>query len=314
MKSWTHALTIATATLLLGAGSQAHASLIAYEGFATPGDYTNGTGLDSQTAGGTGNWSGDYTLMTAGNANMLKSSTASMTYSTLPTTDGSGTKNTSGTNNRLELARSIDIGGVFPANEDVTTVGLQGQLWMSVLVNRTFGTNGWSVSLSHNNTTAISQMGVGIGAPNGSAEPIRAGIQGTFSTHADTAIVTNTTYFVVARISDIVTEIVAGSPPTALRWPVVDVWINPVIDPDHIDYIDLASIAIGSGQQSVTRQHQGIGTTQYLQIYSHQNTRIDFDEIRIGTTFDSVIGIPEPGSLVLMALSGLLMFRRTHPR
>ena len=35
-----------------------------------------------------------------------------------------------------------------------------------------------------------------------------------------------------------------------------------------------------------------------------------YDEIRIGTTLDDVLGVPEPGSLALLAMGGLLIARR----
>ncbi len=313
MKTCKHAITLAAAALALGIGGQAYATLIAYEGFATPGDYTDGSFINAQTGGGVGDWTGDYILGSgagATNPSQLKTVTASMTYSTLLTTDGSATKNgATTTGNRMELYRSVTLGNLFPDDNNVNT-GYLGEVWLSAIINRTAGGNGWYISISH--TTSIgAQMGIGIGAAN-SVPAVQGGIQNNFGpTDAGTgptAITNGTSYFVVARITNNVTSIISD---VAQHNPIIDVWLNP----DLTD--DLSAVAVGGGDVTHTRFYQGIATWKdaaYLQIYSHQATLINMDEIRISTTYLDVIGIPEPGSLALMALSGLLMFRRTHPR
>ena len=38
--------------------------------------------------------------------------------------------------------------------------------------------------------------------------------------------------------------------------------------------------------------------------------KILVDEIRVATTFDEAVPVPEPGTLVLLVLAGLLLIRR----
>jgi len=89
----------------------------------------------------------------------------------------------------------------------------------------------------------------------------------------------------------------------AQLWPVVDVWLNP----DMTD--DLAAVAVGGGESTVTRQWEGLNSITALVLYSHQNNAQYFDEIRVGTAPGDVM-IPEPGSMELIGLGAVALILR----
>ena len=169
---------------------------------------------------------------------------------------------------------------------------------MSVLYNRSAGNNNWSVALFNAAAdTGSASQGVGIGATN-SNEAITALIQGNYGNSDNTAYVNGNTAFIVARITRTLSE-------SNQVWPVVDVWVDPAMD------ADLASVAVGGGESTFTRQWGGLAGVNTLVLYSHQNNALTFDEIRIGATqVDVMPVVPEPASLMLFGVGALALVRR----
>jgi hypothetical protein len=270
---------LAFAAALVLCSGFAHAGTLVYDGFETPGDYTAGN-LESQT-GGSSDW--DSAWADNNNNDALLASTDSLTYNNLVTQDGSATTS-GGTSNRVHYTRTFDTFNAS-ANDPI---------WFSALLQRNAGTNGWNVQFG--DVVDEQTHGFGFGHDNGNTD-VQAVIQGSEgSTSTATAIVNDTTYFVVGRYI-----IDAGL--TNPTHEVLDLWVNPDL------HEDLASQPIGSGDSFLERSFSGT-TFDTVNIYVHQNTEIKLDEIRLGTTQADVMPVPEPGSLALAASGVLLLAGR----
>ncbi|WOO43277.1 hypothetical protein [Rubellicoccus peritrichatus] len=275
---------VAAAAVAVGTlSTEVHAILIAYEGFSTPAAYTAGTDLATQTGDGIG-WTSNWSNTLAnGSSGVVTSESSSLTYSTLPTTAGSAVGPTSGNTRVDTYTRSFSL-GFSPTDGD--------EVWMSALVDLTTdGDRGWQVALSNTNTFG---SGVGFGASNGNAQTVAARIQGQSGSVVANNVGVN---FYVAR-----TSFTSGN-------PVVDVWVNPALTED------LASVAVGGGDSTFTRSYGAVGSISNVVFYSHQDNRIVYDEIRIGTTQQDVgiTAIPEPSvyaAAFAIGALGVVMIRR----
>ena len=271
--------------------SPAYGDLIIYEGFETPGDYTDGVDLAASTdpTAGTG-----FTTAwgNTGAANALRGSNGGLNYTdsngaTLATTDGGAFK----------------VGGTradsyFRSFALTPTPTAGSKLWMSMIFNRDSANKNWGVTLDAGAVNG--NGGFGFGEENDTSAPIisavGANIQGSIGNRVEVG--NGSTVFVVGRVTFDATDI-GGS-------PTMDVWVNPDLDDD------LASVARGGGDSTITRSYSGSASTESLVIYSHQDNAITFDEIRVGTTLADVVPlVPEPGSLMLaLAGSTMLLARR----
>jgi hypothetical protein len=89
---------------------------------------------------------------------------------------------------------------------------------------------------------------------------------------------------------------------------------NPDGVPDEIFVFNISDLTTEPAESEALASDtfdMSLANQQSLNILTIGETQVDgFDEIRLGTTFASVAPIPEPGSLALAALGGLMMFRR----
>lgn len=271
--------------LLVG---QAFATLIVYEGFApTPGPYntlgniaTQNPGNSATSFGWSGAWKGQ-TLITVQQDGLSYSGFASTEEGRLfvPRFD----------NNGRWVMRQLDTGYDNSATET---------LYLSFLAQDvTQGGTEWGLELNnagagdrvHNSTrtlmvgmTSSGQLGMrtyGNGAGGTADAPLALG-----------ASTTNVELFVLK----IELSATADS-------DTITIWRNPT---------DLTNEAANTAVGSLTGRNlvfDNIALNEF-----RNDDGVYFDEIRIGTTWDAVSPIPEPGTLLLVgiALGSLLLFRR----
>ena len=230
-----------------------------YDGFATPGDYSNGYDLAAQTAGGYGDWYGDWSDIQSNAA--AGTVTSSLTYSGLTTTGGSITTSTA---TRLHYIRQF-------AN-DQYLFAADGEVWFSALFKRTSGGNNFGITIASGTSEYI---GCGFRVDN-SAYDVRASINGTLgTTNAYTSFSNGDTVLVVGRVS-----IDAGD---TAGDHVVDIWVNPDTG------VDLSNAALKSGDSWVDRAYAGFEASDRINVYCHQNNAMSYDEIRVGPNWASVV-------------------------
>ena len=277
-------LATAAATMI---GMSASATTVIYEGF----DYDTGQwgfGQTTNATGLTGNWSG------AGWTTQAPTVVAgSLSYGALSPV-GNSIDAIGGKNANASFGTSLD-----GLTDDGDT------LWMSVLINvdsaqadmLTNGGRDYHVALSSdamkrdNNgplQTGNGGNGFGIGYEGGTGffgATWSGGSRSITGSTGMTGIAIDTTYMVVA-------EIIFGATDTInIYTPGTDLALGSVVA-THSAAID---------QSTLNR----------LTFANSLGSTVNSDEIRIGTTAESVgVAIPEPGSLALLGLGGLLVARR----
>ncbi len=270
---------ITSLAILMAAFPESHAAVIAYDGFSTPGTYTDGTTILTPGSGGTG-WV-DHWTVSGTPTGQFAGTTSGLSYSNggaLTTTAGAAV-DTSGTLN-AQMLRHFSDG--TPYSNGTT-------LYFSFLTERTS-----SVTASFLNFRLL----------GGTSDSTRAYFQNTTSGADSFSIydqanaqlgssfgsgLENTTFFVVLRL-----DLAAGATDT------LSVWLNPALNAP-------LGIASASGTLNVdTNDISGIRLTA-----GNSVTGL-FDEIRVGTSFADVSPIPEPATWALMAasLTALMVFGR----
>lgn len=278
MRKTIQIFSIVTALSLLATVSSG--GVLVYEGFSTPGDYVHGANLAAQTGGGSGVWTGNWTDVQNNAAGSTVSN--SLTYGNLQTTGGSLTKPTA---LRLHEVRTF--------TNDSSLFASGSQVWFSALFLRTANQSNMGITIA---SATSETTGCGFRIDN-SAYDVRASISGTLgTTSAKTSFANNETVLVVGRV-----WIDAGS--TAGNH-VVDIWVNPDLS------VDLSTAALKSGDSWVDRAYAGFKTSDRVNIYSHQNNAVSFDEIRIGSSYADVVPVPEPLTLSLLGLGATALLRK----
>ena len=249
----------------------ASADLIVYDGFDSYSGDIAGSG------GGSGSWTGPWVQQQAGST---LDATTGLTAGSLVTSPGAAASTADVGTINTQYQRTFDKGTYFTAGSTV---------WMSVLLQRDGGKKlGFTLT---NNT--VEYQGMGVQVANFETDLVAA-LQGTGgTTNANTSFVNNEVLFAVARI----TIPLEG-------YPIVDAWVNP--DPT----VDLSGVAVGGGDSTVTRSYGGATSPDRVNIYSQNDNAITIDEIRVATTWAEVSPVPEPGTLLLVAVGALGVIRR----
>ncbi len=263
--------TAAAMTLSLGIAGTADATLIAYEGF----DYTAGEQLSGKS-GGTG-WVAESTW-SVGNSARAVIQDGGLSYMNLQVS-GNAIYNptTSTTTASRAFANAPESGSVFFSflvAGGETTFGRLGALLRPSDGSNSPGVIGLSAAQSFD--------GGSFGL-----RPNQANIGGLNNTNPGGAAVVGTN-LVVAQYNYETNQ--------------ASYWVNPTSLGGTAPAATISGIGFTDPTQLIN---------QFLFGYSDSNaTTAIFDEFRVGTTYASVTPIPEPGSLALLGLGGLLMLGR----
>lgn len=277
------------ATLTLLASSAAHAVLIAYDGF----DYGTGGAplandalINTAPNGGTGFNTG----FTSANVNW--SSTGLSSSSTVSAPIG-GSLRFDGNDTLTQRAWG-----------DATVATPVGTYWYSFLFNPVDSTapgNGgrgtFNIMYSTSSTNGQNGAGLRLDNANGGADLQFKALSSTGGTSASIITVAGgygQTYFIVGRI-----DITAGGSTNRL-------WVNPT---DNMVPLDSASISISMDATQTATLRPSLAGRMFG---TGAGSALFEDEVRIGTTVNDVMLIPEPSAaaLGLLGLAGLLRRRR----
>lgn len=295
----------ATAAVLLTATPQAHAFLLAYEGF----DYTPGSDLTGQNGGfgWTTPWGVNSSGVTvAGNTPGDVAVANSLTYidsanRMLFTSGGAGFYS--------------GVGGTSSPFRDFTGMGGEAgtTLWVSFLAQRAGPTTNntgtpfnpypraANVSLFENNSERLA-IGTGSGAVSNMVSLLPAGSTGNIrQSNDDFALVS----LAVVRI-----DYGADNNDTAY------LWVNPTLGLNNEPLISIADAVTNNFNFNFNRIRPFAGNTDVNN--SRPYAELYVDELRIGTTWQDVTPfitvIPEPSVASLAVIGGLLLWRVTRRR
>lgn len=263
-------LPLALGSLLVGSVSSP-AALLFYEGFAA-GDYTAGE-INGQAqslpgyAGGTWNSTSDFV-------------DGGLTYPGLPSTPGFSLFRDNG---EVQAALDVSPGGVFGtaglvgSNAKIGGTGVDSPIYFSVLARKEESANGFAGFQVYND----GQEGFGVGqVTGGNADSLKWLQQGGNAPIGEDPIpwtAGQTELFVFKMDFD-------PTDPTSAT-----VWVNPDI-----------TLAEGAQDSAISSFiPNAVPDEGFNTLRMRGNQTWSFDEIRIGTTWESVTPIPEPGSTLL---------------
>jgi hypothetical protein len=280
---------------LLAGGGSLYADLIAYDPFLSgsnrgAGEYTAGTDMRTMGAAALG-WQGNMGVDGFGIAHAGSS--------------GNFVANASGENSAAvdyeQGGRMQWIGvGNFPFNRNITrqlnATPASGEWWMSIMVNRLAWADSATNTYVVGGFTDAAGTGIQIGYDDtlGNNIPdlvVRSGGLNTVI-RADTASSDN--QFVIAQL--LIDQ--SGN-------DVLNLWV----DPATIAPLGLPDVVITD--QNITDSLTPFTQSKYES--PGQSGVVFFDEIRLATSFNSLVGVPEPSTLVGAALAmvaGLAWVRR----
>lgn len=284
------------------------AELLIYEPF----DYAATSGVNNGSFFGDGNQSGALGLgtwvQTNSGSNELDVETPGLTF-----TDNFGyTLPVAG--NTLE--REVRVGQAV-ANAPLTGSALGGvgadgtTLWMSLLYqDRGFSGPDFGIALTSEqmlfgDAQALANPGVGVGIGiNGVGGPARA---------IGSIVYENATSL---SFTPEATASMDGPGASNIRFLVMQVNWNPDGIDDEVYIYDLTEESLlsvplpGSAIASYTMNFSAAEQASIDNLAISESQISYIDEVRVATTYAEVIGIPEPSSLALLGLSGLLVARR----
>ncbi|MEM1060303.1 MAG: PEP-CTERM sorting domain-containing protein [Verrucomicrobiota bacterium] len=267
--------------------SQASASLLAYDGFE---DYASGSTLNGSN-GGSGDW----------NAAWVANSAVDINGSGLSYLNGGISLNGGDRSFRVDASSS---GTATLLSRSFDTTGGSGEVYFSFLFQATSTGNQQVFNFGLSDDADINNAGT-IGDPFSSQPNLAARTRASTSDGTDDSgfsYSNGTTYLLVGRFS-------TDGSQSGDTWDQMELWINPdsLVAGTADATIDRTAAISGAVIDTINMQTSGFtGSQSFL-----------FDELRIGTSFASVV-VPEPSSagLLLGAASFLVLHRRrsTSPR
>ncbi len=265
---------------VLALGARAHAGLISYDGF----DYSS-TALNGQN-GGTG-WNGGW-FNTASTDNVLSNDGVSLSYPvpfeaplTTPVSIGSHVKTGGvGANSSRLLSQTI------PLNVDGTTA------FVSALIrkNRPNGeVNNDNILLEFADSAGNRRWGMGI---EGTTDKPWLNANGSTTPSGGPAVTVGDTYFLVAKI----VSSAVGMDTAYLK--VFGTGYSSLVPFDEPTTWDATQTQTTGAILDRIRLRIDAGNTSALPG--------EVDDIRIGTTWGDVVGVPEPSTMALLCAGGFV--------
>jgi hypothetical protein len=283
------ALTLAACgAAVLATGS--HAATIAYDGFETPGDYTNDATINGVNGGE------NFTSAWAGQTSYLASS-SSLTYGSLVTTDGSLDRDSTG------------FGGI---QRSFASTDTDGSIFFSYLFTNQDNTNA-SDAIVFRDSAGNTRFRVGFN--NFEAINIQTQLAGGDGSN----YIIDTTANDLTELQNGSTVLIVGQLDIGLSSDdVFTVWINPT---DLSDVSGTAKYTLSASEQDVRDLQTTSSTGSFapintlrLELTGGTDQDYVFDEFRVaygsGASIGDVVPVPEPGSLALVMLGGLAMLGR----
>lgn len=300
----------------LATASLSHATLLVYDGFASDGlegSLVNGESMVARTiSGGAIGVVGNYGR--GGSGTPIWNSQG-LTFSNLIVSGGMATLTTT--------TSATTLGGAF-----ANTINHTGTLYHSYLVNlSTGGGTGTMYSRVNGTSGATSDPHFIASADAAGASTVPNVAYGTTtgtSAAGSSTMAANTTYLVVARYTNVGSTLTTENPGVATLWVLTESQFDFFQIGGFTDAaFDLASVGTGNNQifaKATSTQTtggfsfsgNGTGNMSYNFFWTLPNADALFavDEIRYGTTLDSVMPIPEPGTLALIAIGlAVILFR-----
>src|SRR5215210_2101206 len=297
-----------------------HAELLTYEGFG----YTAGTFIDGQTEGTGFATTGNFTAWTDEQAADLEDrrgtiQAGSLTFSNLTTSGNSLVDRSSTSTSQTSFAAAAmtrQLGThLMPANETTQT-----DFWVGFLVRRDVnansnGRNGFHLRLS---TFAT-------GASGGSApklyfgEPDSADATNPYALWVQAADLSTTTAVASSNAaSPVVTSDIGRTDFLVMRLTFnagaslgdgtfkerMQLFVNPT--PGATAPLDSNAVAVLDTPMNVTE----LGLIDFGDFYGA--TKISFDELRGGTTYQDVAPVPEPSTLMFIDMAAILFAVRRN--
>lgn len=266
---------ISTIAFLTYHSGSAQAALIAYEGFE---QYSSGPLAGNNQ--GTG-WSGSQSAWAA--VSGLNVGANNLSYN-------NGIVSVNGGNNVARVLVTSDSTSAASRSFAEQT----GTVYFSFLFRANAGTvdaNDFISFMMNNDATVTNSAGIGKPTNTNTFLGARIGtVNGGDTTNSSTTFLAGTTYFLVGSVSK-----VSGS----TDYNRVQLYINP-------------SSNIEPGTASATDNAAGgFSTISYFTLRTltlDSDDDYQFDELRIGTTFASVVPIPEPSTWVIFTAGASLLF------
>lgn len=267
--------------------TSASATLVSYDGFESYAE----AGLDGNN-GGTG-WDSNWSAIAGAN---VVSGGLSYNNGSIAIDGGSQSLKLSA-DSHTAILRTFD------------TASLGNEIYFSYLfrAGSSSANNFFNLYLTDASSTGSSapQNSPGqIGDLSTSARQFGARLNGSSSTQQlDGSYTDNTTYLLVGRISD---QGTSGPGVGGGNFNLVELWVNPTSTIAGVPDASVDSNAADAPVGSIVR----LGMRTFS---AYDSSEIHFDEMRIGTVFQSVV-VPEPSTSALIVgsviLGGLLLLRR----
>jgi hypothetical protein len=278
---------IATATLTAVVATSAQAATV-YTGFdgMTTGALNQKSG--SGNTGFSGSWSGSATSSTNSTATVVGGNPSGMPAAF---TDSFGTPSGS---NYLQTNNSP----AFRALSTTYDTEASNTFYVSFLFQATTAASGGGLSFFNSAGNELIQFGPGPGSPSNNANRtfrINLPSSGTNLQGLNGSLDEDTTFWLVGKVST-----ANGNDTISLTW---------FTGSDTVPVSETFDITL-SGANIGSTLAAGARTISQIRLNSPDTHAQQFDEIRIGESWEDVTGVPEPASLSLLGLAGLAMGRR----